>query len=101
MRNRAEQLAYATERTIADGRDKLPADLVVRVEGALGDLRKVIETGDTAAMEREMENLTKVSHEMAEQAYKTSARPDPTHGPDSPSNSDDDVIDADFEQTGS
>jgi len=113
LRNRAEQLAYATERTVDENKDKLPAEERTRVEDAIKALRAAIETGERTRIEAEMEGLTKASHKLAEIMYQTVQGPgaEPGAGPmpggDAPSGGngngagggDGDVIDAEFEES--
>ena len=114
-RNRAEQVVYATEKTLEENREKIPAAEVSKVEDAIGTLKKAIESGDNAAIETEMENLTKASHKLAEIMYQQvqSQAPGAGVGPDAAapggpqaeaggsddSKDDGDVIDAEFEET--
>jgi molecular chaperone DnaK len=114
LRNRAEQLAYATEKTLDENKDKLPADEVAKVEEAIKALRAAIETGEASRIEAEMENLTKASHKIAEMMYQqvqtpgSSVPPDGDPGADAPGGDaaaegkgggDGDVIDAEFEES--
>ncbi len=43
LRNNADSLAYATEKTIADNADKVPEDLKTRVEARVKELREALE----------------------------------------------------------
>jgi molecular chaperone DnaK len=106
LRNKAEQLLYATEKTLAEMKDKLPAAEVSSVESALTALRGAIDANDTNRIETEMQNLTKASHKLAELAYQSAAAAGPqatagaSSGPqDNPDSADSDVIDAEFEET--
>lgn len=113
-RNRAEQVVYATEKTLEENRAKIPAAEVSKVEAAITALKKAIESEDNAMVETEMENLTKASHKLAEIMYQQvqqNQAPGAGPGPDmaggaapqgNPSNDskdDGDVIDAEFEET--
>jgi molecular chaperone DnaK len=106
-RNRAEQLAYATEKTLDEHKDKLPPDEVAKVRDAIKSIRAAIDSEDTKRIETEMQNLTKASHKIAEVMYQAAssqggavppgagqegAPPDPADGKDG------DVIDAEFEE---
>jgi molecular chaperone DnaK len=115
LRNRAEQLAYATEKTLEENKDKLPTDEAAKVDEAIKALRAAIETGDAKRIEAEMDNLTKASHKLAELMYQAAGASvppgaDPTGGAASggeapPSDGggdgdgDGDVIDAEFEES--
>ncbi|MBW2276099.1 MAG: Hsp70 family protein, partial [Deltaproteobacteria bacterium] len=112
LRNQAEQLAYATEKTLEENKDKLPAEEVANVEEAIKALRAAVDTDDASRIQAEMENLTKASHKLAELMYQAasggaSVPPDgdpPDGAPDGGTEpggdaSDGDVIDAEFEET--
>ena len=102
-RNRAEQLAYATERTLNENRETLPLADVSTIEKAIADLKAAIESNDAERIERETETLTRASHKMAEAMYQqTGSRAAPGADSASPKNSgasDEDVIDAEFRET--
>jgi len=108
-RNKAEQLAYATEKTLEEHKDKLPAEEVSKVEAAVKDLREAIASEDTGRIEAQMENLTKASHKIAEVMYQSAgaqggpvppgADPGaPPEGEAQQGSDDGDVIDAEFEE---
>jgi molecular chaperone DnaK len=111
-KNRAEQLVYATEKTLDELKDKLPADSAAQVKEAIAALKASIASGDNARIEADMEKLTKASHKIAEVMYQSAASAAPPGGDPGagfgggpgagPATSgggqkkDDDVIDAEF-----
>ncbi len=110
LRNRAEQVVYATEKTLGENKDKLPADEVSKVEEAITALKAAIETGESSRIEAEMENLTKSSHKLAELVYQqvqeqspqgaeAAANPAEEAASAAETKQDGDVIDAEFEET--
>lgn len=105
VRNRAEQTVYGTKKMIDENRDKLPSDEVSALENAVEELKKAIEQNDIALMETKLEEVNQASHKMAEKAYQQpGAQSVPFDGAAanaaSPkAKSDDDVIDAEFEQS--
>jgi molecular chaperone DnaK len=72
-RNQADSLAYATEKTLNENRDRLPADEVARVEAATAAARAAAGGDDLDAIRRASEALQKASHALAEQLYKQQA----------------------------
>jgi hypothetical protein len=72
-RNQADSMIYSTERTIREMGDKLDAKTRQDIEGQIEKLRKVMEEGDRDAIQREIEQLTQISHKVAEEAYKRAA----------------------------
>jgi molecular chaperone DnaK len=102
LKNRAEQLVFATERLIADNRDKLPAELVAEVEEAKKALEAAIQTGEGSRIEAEMQNLERASHKLAEQMYQRTSGPTAGTGQSSSGGNgvggQGGVVDADFEE---
>ncbi len=112
LRNRAEQVVYATEKTLDENREKIPAAEVSKVEEAVANLKSAIESNDSSKIEAEMENLTKASHKLAEIMYQQVQSEGPQTGPAETAEGeapgaqganedagDGDVIDAEFEET--
>jgi molecular chaperone DnaK len=110
LKNKGEQLAYATEKTLEENKDKLPDDEVTKVREAINALKAAIETGEASRIEAEMENLTKSSHKLAELMYQSAGggaeTPPPgaeagqaPSGESGEEKKDDDVIDAEFEES--
>src|ERR1019366_7171088 len=50
VRNRAETLAYSTEKFLSENADKVPDDVKSEVESAVADLKKALEGTDTEAI---------------------------------------------------
>jgi molecular chaperone DnaK len=109
VRNRAEQLVYATEKTLAENKEQLPPNDMDAISSALAELKSAIESNDTDRIEREIENVTQLSHRLAETAYNQRQETAAADSPGSqseetpwsrPRGENDDVIDAEFEETG-
>ncbi len=108
LRNRAEQLVYATERTLDENRQKLPAAEVSAVDRSLAELKQAVEANDPPRIESGVEALTQASHRLAELLYQSPEQPASSQagaenepGTWSATGTDDDVIDAEYEETGS
>jgi molecular chaperone DnaK len=104
-KNQADSLIYSTERTIRDMGDKIDAKTKQDIETQIASLRKAIESDDMDAIQREMEQLTQISHKVAEEAYKRAAEEQQAGGAGADQGAagaqkkpDDDVVDADFEE---
>ena len=69
-RNQADSLAYATEKSVNDNRDRLPADDVARVEAAVAAARDAAKGEDLTAIRKTTEELQQQSHGLAERLYK-------------------------------
>ena len=70
VKNQADNLIYATEKTIAENREKLPAEDVSAAEAAIAAARTAAESGDKDAIEKAVRELTQASHKLAESLYK-------------------------------
>ena len=68
-KNAAEQLLYASERTLKEHRDKLSADEVSNIESRLEELRKAVEGSDVSEIRSKTEALQEASHKLAEAVY--------------------------------
>jgi molecular chaperone DnaK len=108
-RNQADSLIYQTEKVLKENRDKLTESDVRTVEDALKDTKAAVESGNVAAIKEKMEILTTASHRMAEAMYKSQSQqqgaqqPPPggeTTGAGDQARREDDVVDAEFEDSG-
>ena len=79
-KNQADNLVYATEKTVAENREKLPADDVAAAEKAIEATRKATASGDRETIENAVRELTQASHKLAESLYKATAS-QPGEGP--------------------
>ena len=109
VRNNADALVYATEKSLLELGERLDPSLKSQAENAVQQLKNAM-NGENADEIRQMtEALTQVSHQMAASAYQTSANGNAQHngssgeysagdtGPNSQA-SDDDVVDAEYQE---
>jgi molecular chaperone DnaK len=102
-RNKADQLCWTVEKSLADAKDKLPADKVAGIESNVKNLRSALDKDDAAAIRSGMETLEKSMHELAQVAYQAAgaapggAAPGAAGGAKA-GKKDDGVIDAEFEE---
>jgi molecular chaperone DnaK len=101
-RNHADTLIYSTERSIKDLGEKVDKDTRVKVEEAIGNLRKAMEGDDKDEIRRLSEELTNASHKLAEAMYQQASQAEGQKageaGGAKASKPEDDVVDADFEE---
>jgi molecular chaperone DnaK len=105
-RNQADSLIYATEKSIKDLGEKVDASTKSNIEGAIANLKKSMESSDSNEIRRYSEELTQASHKLAEAMYQqASGTAGAQHGAaggqagsEGRGPSDDDVVDADFEE---
>ncbi len=103
-RNAADQMVYATEKSLAEHGDKLSEEDRKPVEEALEAAKKALEGEDQATIDAAVETLQTASHKLAEVVYADAQAqqsdgeaPDaaPEGGPAAPQ--DEGAVDADFE----
>jgi molecular chaperone DnaK len=68
-RNQAETLAYQTERSLKEHRDKLDEAEASTIEGRVMELRQVLESEDLGEIRAKTEALQESSHKLAEAVY--------------------------------
>ncbi len=98
-RNQADALVHASEKTLADLGEKVSAQERMAVESAVSDLKKAIESDDKDAIERKSKALAEASAGLAQKLYAEQQASGGAEGSaDKPSQGDDDVVDAEFEE---
>ena len=98
-RNMAESLAYQTERTLKEHRDKLDESDASTIEGRIMELKGVLETQDPNEIRQKTEELQEASQKLAEAIYaEATAQQAATPSDGSDGGSDDEVVEeADYE----
>ncbi len=115
IKNQADALSYATEKSLKEMGDKVPAGERTKIEEKLKVLRGAQQGADAAAIKKAMEDLTQASHKLAEAVYKQAqaaggaqaggsaqagaSGPQQGNGKEKPgpaSGKDDNVVDAEF-----
>jgi molecular chaperone DnaK len=103
-KNQLDSAIYQLEKTVKEAGDKLPADRKSRLEAALAEAKKDLESGETARMRGAVEKLSKAGAELyaeaqaAAQAGQAGGAAGPAPEADTPKQEKKpDVVDADFE----
>jgi len=91
-RNGAESLAYQTERTLKEHRDKLDEADASTIEGRVMELRGVLESSDVNEIRQKTEALQEASQKLAEAVYAQASAQTHTAGDGDGASSDDEVI---------
>src|SRR3954454_15993295 len=92
-KNNAETLAYQTERTLKEHRDKLDEAEASTIEGRVMELRQALETEDVADIRAKTEALQEASHKLAEAAYaQATAQAQASAGGTGATSPDDEVV---------
>lgn len=71
VKNEAETLVYATEKSVKDYGDKVSDEEKAKINAAIDELKSAISSNDTEQMKAKIESLKQVSHKLAEEIYKT------------------------------
>jgi molecular chaperone DnaK len=103
-RNNADTLIYSTEKSIKDLGEKVDASTKSNVESAIGKLKEAMNGNDAAEIRKLSEELTQVSHKLAEAMYQQASQAAEQGAESGEENAgaqqsaDEDVVDADFEE---
>jgi molecular chaperone DnaK len=96
-RNAAESLAYQTERTLKEHRDKLDEADASTIEGRVMELKGVLESDDVAEIRAKTEALQEASQKLAEAVYAQATATAQPGGDGAPTSDDEVVEEADYE----
>jgi len=98
-KNAGESLAYQTERSLKEHRDKLSESDASTIEGRIMELKQAVEGSDVNEIRVKTEALQEASQKLAEAVYaQASQQAAAKGGPDGASTSDDEVVEeADYE----
>jgi molecular chaperone DnaK len=69
-KNRLDSLVYSTEKTINENREKLPVGLISEAESVIAEAKKTVEANNTDQFQSQLDNLTRISHRIAESLYQ-------------------------------
>src|SRR5947208_73891 len=93
-KNQAESLAYASEKSLKDHRDKLDESEASTIEGRVMELKQALETEDLGEIRAKTEALQEASQKLAEAVYAQASaqQAQASSGNGEASESDDEVI---------
>ncbi len=105
VKNKADSLVYATEKSLKDFSDKITEDEKKDIEEAIEKTKKAIEGDSKEEIEKAMEELARKSHKLAEEAYKKAqaeggAEQQSAEGQTSDKKEEEDVVEAEVEEDG-
>ena len=106
-RNQLDTLIYQTEKLLGEHKDKLSADDLTPLEEALAEGKSALEGEDTDRIKSSIDQVTKASHKLAEAMYQQAGAaaegpegaPDGGEGGEPAAGGDEDVIDAEYEES--
>jgi molecular chaperone DnaK len=105
--NQADNLVYATEKSLKEFGDKVSQSERADIEARINDLKVAIKDKNIERIKKGMEDLSKVSHKLAEEIYKQAAAKqqagaqgaktqESAEEPKEEKKKDEEIIDADF-----
>ncbi|MBI4404747.1 MAG: molecular chaperone DnaK [Deltaproteobacteria bacterium] len=74
LKNNLDNLVYNTEKLIKENSEKIPADVKSELDNVLKESKEAIQKENADDMKRCMDKLSHLSHKMAEEMYKASAK---------------------------
>jgi len=84
-RNKAEHMIYSTEKTLKEFGDKADAAEKKKIEEAISRVKEAVKTDKKEAIDKAVEELTQVSHKLAEEMYKSAQQAQSAAGGGGPS----------------
>jgi molecular chaperone DnaK len=91
-KNNAETLAYQTERSLKEHRDKLEESDASTIDGRIMELRQALEGDDIADIRAKTEALQEASHKLAEAVYAQATAQAQASGGNGATTPDDEVV---------
>ena len=103
-RNEADNLIYATEKSLSEYGDKITDDDRSSINSAIEELKSALDSGDTDTIKEKSEALKQASYKLAEEVYKNAGeqaggaeQPEGATTEEGASESDEGVEDVDYE----
>ena len=97
VRNNAEALIGATQQTLAELGDKVPADSKSEAESAIAEAQSALEGSDIEAIKAATEKMQQAGYKLAEVVYQTEGADAGAQAAAAESTPADDTLEADYE----
>ena len=106
-RNKLDGLLFSTERSLTDLKDKISSEDQGKVNTAIEEAKKALESNELEQIKSAAESLMKATHKLSEEMYKKASTQQQAgaasngataDGATASGGKDDDVVDADFEE---
>ena len=98
VRNQADAMIHATEKSLEDLGEKVDAEERGKIEVAVAELKEALKKDDKGIIETKSKVLAEASAPMAQKAYEQAAADGADGSEDAGSAADDNVVDAEFEE---
>jgi len=99
-RNQAESLIHSTEKSMEEHSDKVDPTTIEAIELAIAALKDELEGDNPDKIKSGIQNVTEAAMKLGEAIYKAQTEAGDDSGESGPSDVDDDIVDADFEDLG-
>jgi molecular chaperone DnaK len=100
-RNQAESLVHSTRKSLEEHGDKVDPSTVEAIELAVAALEETMQGEDAGKIKSGIQNVTEAAMKLGEAIYKASAAQDDDSGDgEAKDKSDEEILDADFEDLG-
>ena len=97
--NHADNLIYATEKSLRDYGDKISQKERGEVETAANDLKQAIKDKNLERVKKFMDELTRASHKLAEAIYRQTSQTETTEKSKAGEGAKENVVDAEYEES--
>ena len=101
VRNQADNMIHATEKSLKDLGEKVESEERAKAEAAIAELKQAVESDDKAVVETKIQALTEVASKIAEKAYAQQAEAEGAATDEATADTadaNDEVVDAEFEE---
>ncbi len=98
IRNNAESLIHATEKSISENEDTVESEDREAAEAAIADLRTALEGDDKAEIEAKAQALTQAAMKIGEAVYKAQQEAAGEAAAEADAQDEENIVDADFEE---
>ena len=98
VRNNAESLIHATEKSISENEDTVEAEDREDAEAAIAELRTALEGDDKAEIEAKAQALTQAAMKIGEAVYKAQQEAAGEAAAEADAQDEENIVDADFEE---
>ena len=98
VRNNAESLIHATEKSISENEDTVEAEDREAAEAAIAELRAALEGDDKAEIEAKAQVLTQAAMKIGEAVYKAQQEAAGEAAAEADAQDEENIVDADFEE---
>ena len=98
VRNNAESLIHATEKSISENEDTVEAEDREAAEAAIAELRTALEGNDKAEIDAKAQALTQAAMKIGEAVYKAQQEAAGEAAAEADAQDEENIVDADFEE---